>query len=323
MEQFELFPDVPSANKASQSSIMSALVKTVRLRRVDDALYWFSHFAKFFPSQRFRLSRRLLIIAAEDNVCVPVQMRVAEWFPSAFGKDMKAWYQGAAVLIHLICATDNWWKTAIESHYILCWRRVTRQLAKMSEFDRKLLASEPMNFLDPAKSLLIHSARNDTNTWAPQKDKQDYARFLAEVAMERCDLPARMNALIHVHWGKILTGDDNYLGQAVYRMAYGPLTPIEYPTIKPEDVAASVSRVRERLRTPEIPPAWTQDGIHTGGTDRRFAGMLASMTACCRAYRVFGRLHPDDVHLPEFHSTTALFNLVAKENPTITMKGMP
>jgi len=41
-------------------------------------------------------------------------------------------------------------------------------------------------------------------------------------------------------------------------------------------------------------PSYYLDGIHTKGKDRRFTGMPASMYGMCRAYKKFGRLHPDD-----------------------------
>jgi hypothetical protein len=310
VEQLGFFPEDPGLASVSQAAAMSALVKMVRLRRTDDAVYWFLYFASRWPEQRFRLSRRVLIIAAEDNLCVPVQVHASDWFArSLYSKDVKSWAQGGASIVHLICATDNWWKDDAGSHYILSWRRAERIVRDESESGRRALAEAPLDVVADGKLALVkHFAKNSAGVWFPHANKVEYARWLVNEAMLRGDLPARLSASIHSRWSKFLSFDDNYLGQALYRLVFGPMGYELFPRIRPESVYDSVQMARARLLKPEFPPAWTQDGIHTGGSDRRFAGVLSSMVACCNAYRHFGRLDPADQHEGWMYSTTRLCN---------------
>lgn len=328
MAESELVSGPAGENHASQVQVMSALVKTVRLRRVDDAVYWFTHFAKFFPDQKFRLSRRLLIIAAEDNLCVPVQVQAMEWFAHSLGKDNKKWYNGAVSLLHLICATQNWWEDPAGAHHILAFRRAERIFKDSSDLGKKMLAKEPVPLDDPGKALLVHFAKQNVDDWSvcgdgQPGDKDSYALWLMEEARKRGMLSARMTALVHHRWAKFLTFDDNYLSQAVYKIVYGLMGYRGFPGVSSEVVAASVTQAKARLQSPEKPPSWTQDGIHTGGSDRRFAGMYMHMVACCNAYRVYGRLHPDDEHTKEMFSTTQLFERLKLADPSLSARGLP
>src|SRR6266702_4652331 len=96
-----------------------------------------------------------------------------------------------------------------------------------------------------------------------------------------------------------------------------------FPKVKPEAVYESVEKGRVRLVNPEKPPPWTQDGIHSSGSDKRFAGFVSNMVACSRMYREFGRLHQDDDQKPEFFSTTKLFELLCVADPQLKERGVP
>src|SRR6266702_4350050 len=138
MVQLSFFPESSGENHVSQAQALSALVKCMRLRYADDAVYWFMHFARFFPDQKFRLLRRLLIMTAEDNCNVPVQVHASNWFGTALGaKDEKSWVQSSAAMIHLVCATDNWWKDPVYSHYCRVFRRVDRAFKDASVTQKK------------------------------------------------------------------------------------------------------------------------------------------------------------------------------------------
>lgn len=69
-------PFVPSP-RPSLSQALSGLVKSLRLRRIEDAVYWlvYLHTSKL-PNSRFRMARRLLIGSAEDGHSVDVMQAV-------------------------------------------------------------------------------------------------------------------------------------------------------------------------------------------------------------------------------------------------------
>ena len=61
------------------SQALSALVKSLRIRRVDDAVYWLLYLHTFKePQHRFRTARRLLISSAEDGHSIAVMEQVQE-----------------------------------------------------------------------------------------------------------------------------------------------------------------------------------------------------------------------------------------------------
>jgi hypothetical protein len=63
------------------SQALSGLVKSLRIRRVEDAVYWLIHLDSFKGAQyRFRTARRLLIGSAEDGHSVAVMETVAKKF---------------------------------------------------------------------------------------------------------------------------------------------------------------------------------------------------------------------------------------------------
>src|SRR5271157_6306123 len=63
------------------SQALSGLVKSLRIRRVEDAVYWLVYLDGFKEKPyRFRTARRLLIGSAEDGLSVRVMEKVRENF---------------------------------------------------------------------------------------------------------------------------------------------------------------------------------------------------------------------------------------------------
>jgi hypothetical protein len=90
------------------SQALSALVKSIRLRRADDAVYWLMYLDTFKePQYRFRTARRLVIGSAEDGHSVAVMEEIGRKFwklckPKADLIDLVA----QAIRI---CKLPNWW----------------------------------------------------------------------------------------------------------------------------------------------------------------------------------------------------------------------
>src|SRR4029077_302439 len=63
------------------SQALSALVKSIRLRRVEDAVYWLVYLDTFKePQSRFRTARRILVGSAEDGHSIAVMEKVVDSF---------------------------------------------------------------------------------------------------------------------------------------------------------------------------------------------------------------------------------------------------
>lgn len=282
----------------SIAQAMSALVKAVRLRHLNDAVYWYSHVWALFPQDDFRTNRRLLIISAEDNLCVPVMNTAATWYFGALkNKDRDHVYRGGVALLHMICATDNWWKDPNGWDYISLWRQAERLLKNTDVKDLDAVLAGTMPIEGTLAPFVLHTLKCADKTF----DRGLYAQELVEEARKALNLPARMVAQIHASAGKLLSMDENFLGHAVYRLHRGLLGQLDLPVLNNDAVKASVEQAFERLKTPELPQPYSQDGIHCKGSDRRFAGMLPSMVSCINAYRHYGRLDPSDTWVEDFY----------------------
>jgi hypothetical protein len=100
-------PFVPKTHPTF-SQALSALVKSIRLRRVEDALYWLVYLDTFKDkASRFRTARRILIGSAEDGHSVAVMEKVADQF-SALARLETDVVHLAAEMVR-ISKIPNWW----------------------------------------------------------------------------------------------------------------------------------------------------------------------------------------------------------------------
>jgi len=96
------------ATRPTFSQALSGLVKSIRLRRVEDAIYWLIYLDTFKGSQyRFRTARRLLIGSAEDGHSVAVMENVSANFLK-LSKTQSDLIDLVAEAIR-ICKLPNWW----------------------------------------------------------------------------------------------------------------------------------------------------------------------------------------------------------------------
>jgi hypothetical protein len=295
----------PTTSPGSIAQSMSALVKMVRLRRTEDAIYWFKHIHALFPADHFRLYRRMLIIGAEDCINVEVQSQVYEWYKRALSsKNSESVLNLGCYLLARICATENWWQQDSGQRYILSWaiaeiEQNSRTITHTSEEQLEILMDMAL------KEFAINCKSDGPKKVNPEVFIQhmlfrrnngnhaDYANAMVSAATKLGLIHCRATAQTFASNGKILgKQDDNWLGQALWRLCGLPLG--EAPILPLEDVDMLIAKANNRLETPEVPPAYTQDGIHCSGKDRRFAGMLPSMVGCCNMFNLKGRLDPSD-----------------------------
>jgi hypothetical protein len=103
------------------SQALSGLVKSIRMRRVEDAVYWVVYLDGFPPSEkltrkaaRFRVARRILIGSAEDGHSISVMEHVASNFRFLCKLDTPLVYLAAEIV--RICKLPNWWDPVTGGH---------------------------------------------------------------------------------------------------------------------------------------------------------------------------------------------------------------
>ena len=83
-------------------------MKSIRIRRVEDAVYWLAYLDGFKEKQsRFRTARRLLIGSAEDGLSIPVMEKVREGFVKLSNPQSRLLHWVAEAV--RICKLPNWW----------------------------------------------------------------------------------------------------------------------------------------------------------------------------------------------------------------------
>src|ERR1035441_1932293 len=107
------------------SQALSGMVKSIRLRRVEDAIYFLVYLDQFPPNEklsqkaaRFRVARRILIGAAEDGMSLAVMEEVAANFKFLCKLDTPLDFLAAEIV--RLTKVPNWWDPATGGHdYIL------------------------------------------------------------------------------------------------------------------------------------------------------------------------------------------------------------
>lgn len=290
------------STRPTYSQALSGLVKSLRIRRLEHAVYWLVYLDTFREKQyRFRTARRLLIGSAEDGHSVAVMEKVRESF--------RAISKPQAELITLvaeaarICQLPNWWhpdsggpdyiyhslvaeRTWLYKHWDYTAATVQKEVRRAIEEKNRVIA------LGGAAAFWKVNDRFGAT-------KQ--AQFLLTLAEGiGHDLAARL-CNIHLSAKSALSGDNNFLAQAVWMMA-GGISPVA-ETILPvsvEECRDLLDLAQERWKNPQPIPRWCLDGVHSAGDDPRFMGCLAEMWAVCKAFQHYGRVDPSDRWLREF-----------------------
>lgn len=284
------------------SQALSGLVKSIRIRKVDDAIYWLLYLDSFKEAEhRFRAARRLLIGSAEDGHSIRVMETVASGFWEMSKRQCELIKLVAGVL--RICKLPNWWHPGSGGpDYIYC-SLIGQRAWLYKQWDRKLttLQREIQKAIEEKNRAMaiggVIAFTDLEETFGATKQ----AEFLLNQAENMGhDLAARL-CRVHLSAKSALSSDNNFLCQAAWMMA-GGVSPIaeSIESVTTEECHELLEKAKERWRNPQPIPRWCCDGIHSAGDDPRFTGMLPEMWAVCRAFQHYGRLDPNDVWLPQF-----------------------
>lgn len=283
------------------SQALSALVKSLRIRRVEEAVYWLVYLDTFKEREfRFRTARRLLIGSAEDGHSIAVMEAVSGNFRALCWREKTSVADLAAEAVR-ICRIANWWNPITGGpDYIYSGMVGQRELACMAlprtvENMSKLIEQgiEEKNKTTALAGVMGLSEARLGGT------KQ--AELVLALADKYQHPLAERLARVHLRERSALSGDNNFLCQAAWMLAGGasPVADVIEP-VTTDEVAHLLDTANERWRNPQPIPRWCVDGLHSAGNDVRFAGVWHHMYAVCRAFEFYGRVDPDDEWRPEF-----------------------
>lgn len=295
---FKSPPFTPRTNP-TYSQALSAVVKSVRLRRVEEAIYWMVYLDTFpeTKGERFRLARRLLILSAEDGHNIPTMKKIATELPKLSQKTTSLVYLVGEAL--RICKSPNWWDPQTGGHDYLYHSLIGQRLwwqkkwyHKREEVEEALIQA----FDTQDKALAIGAVISYGVVKSPGVGTTKQAEWLLEQATLRNHEAAIALCTTHLLQKSALSGDNNILSQAAWMLAGGvsPIAMTEKPGVTYGEAVEALKKAQEQWKTPHTIPTWCCDGIHCAGNDPRFAGVLPLMYSVCLAYKKYGRVDPDD-----------------------------
>ena len=284
----------PTATHPAVSAAMSAFIKAIRLRFTEDAIYWL-HYLHTFPDQRYKLCRRILLASGEDNLSVPVMHHASKYLTGW----KTATLHDTATEVVRICKTKNWWEQMTTGHqYIKFWRIATALPDSFDGWYQDIVGELVESLADEDRtksaSALIVLKR------FKQYDPKTVAGLFIRQAKFQNNYEAADTLQVMLDHPKVFKFDTNHLAQAHFRLFAGLLGEQENPDVDPDEVQELLDQVEDKWKAPKPIPSYYLDGMHTAGKDKRFMGIPASMYGMCKAYKKFGRLHPDDVWPSDF-----------------------
>lgn len=295
---------LPGLEAPNTALYVSALVKSIRLRRTEDAITWLLTLWSF-PTLRRRITRRVLISSAEDSISPELIGAVVGWYNGPHRQS----FLHAAREVCRICGTPSWWAIPAGHDMMFSWKRAEAIAERVHT-----------NSLDAALMMLDRAIARKyllggLGVFMRASLLPDFSNVRIVSAL--CPWVEQLNdervTKLFDSWRQVapeLGRDTNLSGLLVFLLLGGRVPEVSVPDIKdpsvqltaksPQCVQLTANGAGAALQ----PPAWANDGIHAradGPIDRRFAGVLSNFVAMCRAYDFYGRLDPSDPWLPEFY----------------------
>ncbi|MDD5384553.1 MAG: SWIM zinc finger family protein [Gallionella sp.] len=295
--------------RPNYSQALSALVKSIRLRDIEEGAYWLTYcwgFKDKLSGSQFRTVRRLLIGSAEDGHSIAVMEKLAENFPALLNKQVE--FERVMAELVRICKVPNWWNPATGGHdYIHCGMLAMR---KTFYAPQSCSIGHCLNSMEQA---INDQSKVAAMFWMMKADESGkgaglhIAQHLLAIATRHHHAPAqRLMQNVYLRHAKSLSDDGNFIGQAVWLLAGGTSTVIDQiePVTRGE-VRRLIERVNDTQSYP--PPEWCCDGVHCAGNDIRYAGMWDRMYAACNQFNRYQQVLPSDEWLEDqFYSLEGL-----------------
>jgi hypothetical protein len=206
------------------SQALSAMVKSIRLRRVEDAVYWLVYLDTFKESQsRFRTARRILIGSAEDGHSIAVMEKVVDSFKRT--SKVHAGIEQLAAEVVRICKVPNWWHPSTGGHdYIYHGMVGERQLWQL------MMECNPENFMNMLAQAIVEQDKGKALAAAMgftqcRLGGTKQAEFMLECAKRTDHREAQRSAMVHLSAKSALSGDNNFICQSAWLLA-GGMSPI-------------------------------------------------------------------------------------------------
>ena len=261
------------------SQALSGLVKSIRMRRVSDAVYWLVYLDGFpliekldKKAMRFRVARRILIGSAEDGHSISVMEETASNFKFLRKVDTP--------LIHLatenirICKLPNWWNPVTGGHDYIYNSLVgnRQQVLYRTISDRDTAMNLLRRAVDEGDRATALGAFRLLSVLGMGTTRQ--AEYLMTIAQEMNHEKAVRLLSIHLGARSALSGDNNFIGQAAWMLGGGesPVADQIEPVVE-DEVYELLGKATERWKHPKPISSCYLDGVHSGGTDRRYPEM--------------------------------------------------
>jgi hypothetical protein len=282
------------------SQALSGMVKSIRLRRTEDAIYWLIYLDTFQePEYRFRTARRILIGSSEDGQSIAVMERVVDSFKRI--SKVQSHLEELATEVVRICKVPNWWHPETGGHgYIYSGMLGHRKLAYLSgtitaESLQRLIEQ---GIAEQAKATALTGLLGLSEI---RMGGSKQAELVAAWGKKNGHELAQRLSQVHLSARSALSADNNFLCQAGWMLAGGnsPVADLLHP-VSSAEVSELIEKARVRWKDPQPIPQWCCDGVHSAGNDERFMGTWEHMNAVCRAFSHYGRVDPEDKWLPEF-----------------------
>src|SRR5271157_1105162 len=216
-----LKPFTPTAHPTF-SQALSGLVKSIRIRRVEAAVYWLVYLDGFKEKQyRFRTARRLLIGSAEDGLSILAMENVRENF-FRISMPQSELLDCVAEAVR-ICKLPNWWQPDSGGPDYIYQSLVGERRWKYEAWDHKLptLQKEIENAIEEQNRAMALGGVTAFGSVQGVFGATKQAQFLLQLAKSMGnDLAARL-CEIHLSARAALSGDNNFLCMATWMMAGG------------------------------------------------------------------------------------------------------
>lgn len=287
----------------SYSQALSALVKAIRVRRVEDAVYWMMYLhATGESGSNFRLVRRLLIGSAEDGVSLPVMENVSQNYAKLMKEKYHPLYLAAEIV--RICKIPSWWlPDSGGPEYIrqamVGWRQslyVQTVPSREEGYAMYRKAVKAQDFVQASLALEVLVKNTEVK-------RTEIAQLVHEVAQEIGHAQAIRAIKLHLRHAQNLSNDYNFIGQAAYWSCGGSFKQADdIEGVIVGEVRELLDKATERWKNPKNIEGWCCDGHHCSGTDRRFAGMVQDLNAMCLAAKHYGTIDVSAKWLDSFRS---------------------